>query len=68
MPAISVILTARNYGRFLDQSIRSVLDQTYEGFELIVVDDGSTDNTGQVLSAFAQDGCQGTRPTHCISA
>jgi len=50
-----VILTAHNYGRFLRQSIDSVLGQTRTDFELIVVDDGSTDETAAVLAQYAQD-------------
>jgi len=52
-PKVSVILTAYNYGKYLDQAIRSVLNQTYQDFELIVVDDGSTDYTDDVLQAYA---------------
>lgn len=55
MPLVSVILTAHNYGCFLAQSIESVLAQTFEDWELIVVDDGSTDHTAEVLSRYAGD-------------
>lgn len=54
-PSVSVILTAHNYGRFLDQSIRSVLDQTFRDFELIIVNDGSTDDTAEVAARYAGD-------------
>lgn len=54
-PAVSVILTTHNYGRFLDQSVRSVLDQTFQDFELIIVNDGSTDNTPAILERHAKD-------------
>jgi glycosyltransferase involved in cell wall biosynthesis len=47
MPKISVIVTCYNYGEFIKDSVESVLKQTFRDFELIVVNDGSTD--GQTL-------------------
>ena len=52
MPKVSVVMPAYNYGRFLGEAIQSVLDQTFQDFELIVVDDGSTDNTKEVIGSF----------------
>lgn len=52
---VAVVVTAHNYGRFLDQCIRSVLDQTLRDFKVIVVDDGSTDDTAQVVARYAGD-------------
>lgn len=51
-PAISVIITSYNYARFIGEAIESVLGQTYQDFEVIVVDDGSTDDTRSVLDRF----------------
>lgn len=48
---VTVILSSYNYGRFLGQAIDSVLSQTHTHFELIVVDDGSTDHSREVLAA-----------------
>ncbi|MEO5335327.1 MAG: glycosyltransferase [Magnetospirillum sp. WYHS-4] len=53
MTKVSVIITCHNYGRYLAQAIESVLQQTFRDFEIIVVDDGSTDNTPDVIKVFA---------------
>ena len=49
---VSVIVTNYNYSHFLTQSIESVLGQTYQNFELIVVDDGSTDDSPQIIESY----------------
>jgi glycosyltransferase involved in cell wall biosynthesis len=49
---ISAIIPTYNYGRFLREAIDSVLAQTYPVLELIVVDDGSTDDTPQILASY----------------
>jgi len=48
-PVVSVILAVHNDERYLEESVRSVLEQTYEDFELILVDDGSDDATVSLL-------------------
>lgn len=53
-PLISVVVPTYNYARFLDESIRSVAEQTYPRMELVVVDDCSTDETPQVLQYLAE--------------
>ena len=56
MPEISIIAGAYNIGacRTFDKSITSMLDQTFTDFEFILCDDGSTDNTWDLLSAYAE--------------
>jgi glycosyltransferase involved in cell wall biosynthesis len=49
---ISVLMPAYNCAEYLPQSIRSVLNQTYKTFELIIIDDGSTDNTEETVKKF----------------
>lgn len=54
MPQISVIIPVYNSGEFLERSIESVLNQTFCDFELIVVDDGSNDNSVQIIRRFME--------------
>ncbi len=51
-PLISVIIPAYNAGRYLGDALISVFDQDYKPIEIIVVDDGSTDNTSEVARSF----------------
>lgn len=50
MPLVSVVMTAYNASNTITESVKSVLDQTYNDFELIIINDGSTDNTKEIVS------------------
>ena len=54
MPDISVIMPVYNSEKYLSACVQSVLDQTYADFELICVDDGSTDSSAEILETFAK--------------
>lgn len=52
---VSIIMPSWNTGRFIGESIQSVLNQTYRNWELIIVDDCSTDNTDEVVASFQDE-------------
>ncbi|MCC8425731.1 glycosyltransferase family A protein [Mucilaginibacter sp. UR6-11] len=54
-PLVSIIIPAYNSGRYLSATIRSALGQTWDSKEIIVIDNGSTDNTAQIIKDFEND-------------
>lgn len=53
-PLISVILPVYNVENYLDRCIQSLLHQTYENLEIIVIDDGSTDSSGKLCDKYVR--------------
>jgi glycosyltransferase involved in cell wall biosynthesis len=53
-PRISVVMAVFNAERYLTDAIESILHQSFRDFEFVIIDDGSTDESGKILRAFAQ--------------
>lgn len=51
-PLVSIIILSYNYAHYIGQAIQSVLDQTYANWELVIIDDGSRDNSLEVIRSF----------------
>src|SRR4030042_3081739 len=72
MPRVSVIIASFNHERYVGECIQSVLDQTYQDFEIIITDDGSSDRTVEVIKEFADPRIQlhthGRNQGACIAA
>lgn len=51
---ISVIMTSYNYARYIKEAIESVLQQTYQDWELIIVDDASTDDSVEIIKSYCK--------------
>jgi glycosyltransferase involved in cell wall biosynthesis len=71
-PVVSVILPTYNRASTLGRAVDSVLKQTFDDFELIIIDDGSTDESDAVLRAYTNDGrvrvIRQARNTGCAEA
>src|SRR5262245_61054408 len=68
VPAISVILPTYNRAALLPRAVQSAIAQTYQNFELIIVDDGSTDDTPTIIRTFTDPRIVGVRRSHAGAA
>ena len=51
-PLVSVLMTIYNHEKYLNNSIRSILNQSYKKWELVAIDNGSTDKSRSILKKF----------------
>lgn len=49
---ISIVVTCYNYGKYLERCLNSILAQTYKDYEIFIINDGSTDNTDEVVAPY----------------
>ncbi len=52
MPEITIYITNKNYGKYINQSIKSALKQNFDNFEIIIIDDGSSDNSKKIIEKY----------------
>ncbi len=55
---VSIVVNSYNGADFISETVDSILRQTYQNIELILVDDGSTDNTWEIMQSYAQKDCR----------
>ena len=54
MPLVSVVMPVYNGEKFLAEAIESILAQTFTDFEFLIVDDGSQDNSAEIIRAYEE--------------
>ena len=53
-PLVSVLIANYNNGAYIENAIMSIVNQTYVNWEVIIVDDASTDNSWEIITKFAE--------------
>ena len=54
-PLVTVYITNHNYGKYINKAIQSVLNQSLKNFELIIIDDGSKDNSKKIIEKYNEN-------------
>jgi alpha-1,3-rhamnosyltransferase len=54
-PLVSVIIPAYNHEMYIEEALQSVINQTYKNIQFIVIDDGSTDRTAEIIEKFIKN-------------
>ena len=67
-PKVSVVIPTYNYAKFISQAIDSVLNQTFTDYEIIVIDDGSSDRTLETLQTYGHKICYVTQSNKGLAA
>ncbi|RTY83272.1 glycosyltransferase family 2 protein [Flavobacterium sp. ZB4P23] len=62
LPLVSVIVPSYNHDKYLEQRLKSIFNQTYLNFEVILLDDCSTDSSGKILAKYAKN----PKVSHCV--
>jgi len=52
-PKVTIYITNYNYAKYIEQAVESILNQTFKDFELLIIDDGSTDNSREIISQYS---------------
>jgi glycosyltransferase involved in cell wall biosynthesis len=55
IPLLSIVITVYNCAKYINESLQSIFNQTFKGFEIIIYDDASTDKTRQVIADFLEE-------------
>ena len=63
-PEISIILPVFNGAKTLSNTLKSLINQTYNNYELIICNDGSTDNSEEIINSFLFSYCLAIRETY----